>query len=142
MRYHATRPLMRRMQEIDLALRTKKWPTDKTLAVDLQVDPRTVRRDLEFMRYEQNAPIAFDRARRGYYYTEPTYRLPLLQMTQGELLALYFSERLLRQFRGTPFEADLRQAIAKLGEMLPDGVTVRLDAIADFLSVLPAVQAQ
>jgi hypothetical protein len=28
-------------------------------------------------------------------------------------------ERLMRQFRGTPFEPDLRQAIAKLGEMLP-----------------------
>ena len=36
-------------------------------------------------------------------------------MSQGELLALYFSERLMRQFRGTPFERDLRQAIAKWG---------------------------
>jgi predicted DNA-binding transcriptional regulator YafY len=58
------------------------------------------------------------------------------------LLALYLSERLMRQFRGTPFEPDLRQAIAKLGDMLPDGVTVRLDEIADFLSVLPSTQAE
>ena len=29
----------------------------------------------------------------------------------------------------------------RLSELLPDGVSVRLDAIADFLSVLPAVQA-
>jgi hypothetical protein len=40
-------------------------------------------------------------------------------MSQGELLALYLSVRLMRQFRGTQFEPDLRQAIAKLGEMLP-----------------------
>ena len=40
-------------------------------------------------------------------------------MSQGELLALYLSERLMRQFRGTPSEPDLRQAIAKLGDMLP-----------------------
>jgi hypothetical protein len=40
-------------------------------------------------------------------------------MSQGELLALYLSERLMRQFRGTPFEPDLPQAIAKLGKMLP-----------------------
>jgi hypothetical protein len=40
-------------------------------------------------------------------------------MSQGELLALFPSERLMRQFRGTPFEPDLPQAIAKLGEMLP-----------------------
>jgi predicted DNA-binding transcriptional regulator YafY len=142
MRYPGTRPLVRRMQAIDQALRARKWPTDKTLANDLEVDPRTIRRDLEFMRDEHHAPIAFDRVRRGYHYTEPTYRLPLLQMSQGELLALYLSERLMRQFRGTPFEPDLRQAIAKLGDMLPDGVTVRLDEIADFLSVLPSTQAE
>jgi hypothetical protein len=35
---------------IDLELRTKKWPTDKTLAVAIEVDPRTIRRDFEFMR--------------------------------------------------------------------------------------------
>jgi hypothetical protein len=39
------------------------------------------------------------------------------------------------------FEEDLRQAIKKLSTMFPDQVTVRLDEFADFLSVLPAVQA-
>jgi predicted DNA-binding transcriptional regulator YafY len=46
----------------------------------------------------------------------------------------------MRQFRGTPFEPDLRQAIVKLSEMLPDGVSVRLDDVADFLCVLPATE--
>jgi hypothetical protein len=50
MRYPGTRPLVRRIQAIDQALRARKWPTDKTLAKDLEVDPRTIRRDLEFMR--------------------------------------------------------------------------------------------
>ena len=49
---------------------------------------------------------------------------------------------MLRQFRGTPFERDLRRAIDKLGELLPAGVTVRLDTIADFLSVLPSTQVE
>jgi predicted DNA-binding transcriptional regulator YafY len=63
MRYHGTRPLMRRMQAIDQALRARRWPTDKSLARDLEVDPRTIHRDLEFMRGEHHAPIAFDRSR-------------------------------------------------------------------------------
>ena len=53
---------MRRMQAIDQALRARKWSNDKTLARDLEVDPRTIRRELEFMRDEHHAPIAFDRA--------------------------------------------------------------------------------
>ena len=40
------------------------------------------------------------------------------------------TERMTQQFRGTPFEPDLRRAIAKLSEMLPDGVSVRLDDVA------------
>ena len=82
------------------------------------------------MRDEQNAPIKFDRVHGGYYYAEPTYQLPLVQLTQGELLGLYLSERMLRQFQGTPFEPDLRQAIAKLTEMLPDHVSARQDDVA------------
>ena len=49
---------------------------------------------------------------------------------------------MMRQFRGTPFERDLRQAIKKLSELLPDEVSVNLDAIASFLSVVPTVQAE
>ena len=78
--------------------------------------------------------------RNGYQYTEDTFRLPFPQLTQREMLALYLSERVMRQFRGTPFERDLRHAIKKLSELLPDGISVRLDTITDFLSVLPAVQ--
>ena len=55
-------------------------------------------------------------------------------------MAVLLAERLLRQYRGTPFEPDLRRAFAKLTEMLPDAVSVRLDAMADCLSVMPAVQ--
>jgi predicted DNA-binding transcriptional regulator YafY len=50
MRPAGSRPLVRRMQAIDQALRARKRPTDKTLANYLEVDPRTIRRDLEFMR--------------------------------------------------------------------------------------------
>jgi hypothetical protein len=39
------------------------------------------------------------------------------------MLALYLSEWMMRQFSGTPFEEDLRQAIEKPGEMQPDEVT-------------------
>ena len=85
MRHPATQPLARRIQAIDQALRARRWPTGEALAPALEVDPRTIRRDIRFMRHEQHAPIGFDRQRKGYYYTEPTYRLPSVQMTQGEL---------------------------------------------------------
>jgi predicted DNA-binding transcriptional regulator YafY len=121
MRYHATRPPLRRMKAIDQALRAGRWPTDKSLAAELEADPRTIRRDLEYMRYQLQAPIAYSRAQRGYYYSEDTYRSPFLQLSEGELISGSLAERMMRQFRGTPFDAELRRAI-KRGEMQPERV--------------------
>jgi predicted DNA-binding transcriptional regulator YafY len=120
--YQATRPPMRRMTAIDYALRANKWPTDKIPAKDLEVDPRTIRRDIEFMRSQYHAPIGFDLVHRGHIYTVQTFRLSFPQLSPGDLLALFLAERMMRQLRGTPFEPGLRQAIVKLAEMLPDGV--------------------
>jgi predicted DNA-binding transcriptional regulator YafY len=126
---------------IDQALRTGSWPTRRSLARKLEVNPRTIGRDLTFLRDRLRAPIAFDPRRNGYYYTEPSYRLPCFQVSRGELLALYVADRMMRQFRGTPFEADLRSTLEKLSSLLPDEVSIRLDATADMLSVLPVSEA-
>ena len=138
----ASRPPILRMMKIDHAIRTGKFPNTVSLSRELEVSRRAVGRDIEFMRDQLFAPLQFDRRRNGYLYTEPTYQLPWHQLKQGELLAIFLAERVMQQFRGTPFERDIHNAIQKLGDMLPDGVSVRLDAIADFLSVLPATEIQ
>ena len=139
--YHAARPPMVRMMVIDQEVRGRSWPNAAKLSQRLEVNERTVRRDIAYLRDQLHAPIEFDREHNGYFYTEPSYRLPFLQFTQGELVAFVLAERMIRPFRGTPFESDLKHAIAKLGAMLPGGVSIRLEAIAGYLSVLPAVSS-
>ncbi len=84
--YKAARPPVRRMMVIDQALRANRWPNSTTLARELEVTIRTVRRDVAYLRNQLRAPIRFDPRRNGYHYTEPTYRLPLFQLTEGELI--------------------------------------------------------
>ena len=50
--------------------------------------------------------------------------LPLVTLSQGELVALYFAEKVLAQYRGTPFEADLASAFRKIQDLLPGEVRV------------------
>jgi predicted DNA-binding transcriptional regulator YafY len=138
--YQAARPPMRRIMAIGQALRAGEWPNATILARHLEVNVRTIRRDIAFLRDQLRAPVVFDARHNGYYYAEPSYRLPHFQISEGELLALYLTERLLRILEGTPFEADLRRAITKLGMMLPEGISVRLDERADLLAVLPAAR--
>lgn len=124
----AKRPALRRLQQIDRELRAGTFPTAERLATILEVNVRTIRRDLEFLRDQHGAPIAYCRTRNGWHYESPAFRLPSLLVTEGEILALMSAGQMLREYRGGRQEADLRRMIAKLVELLPDCVSV--DAVA------------
>jgi predicted DNA-binding transcriptional regulator YafY len=138
--HRSSRPPLARIMAIDRAIRSGGWPNASNLASELEVNPRTVRRDITYLRDQLHAPVEFDPVRNGYCYSETTFRLPFLQLTEGELVAVLLAERLLRQYRGTPFEDDLKRAFDKMTMLLPDAISVRLDSAADCLSVLPSVQ--
>src|SRR5690606_37822682 len=50
-------------------------------------------------------------------------------MTEGELLAMFLAEQLLRVSKGTPFAEDLQRAIQKLSEFLPDEVSIQWQSL-------------
>jgi predicted DNA-binding transcriptional regulator YafY len=76
------------------------------------VHPRTVRRDIESLCDQFEAPIAFDARWNGHETRESTYRPPLLPFTEGERIAPFPGERLLRLYRGTSYGPDLARAFA------------------------------
>ena len=47
---------------------------------EFEVSRRTVARDLDYLRDEENAPLAYDEARHGYVLTDP----PSLSATAGQ----------------------------------------------------------
>jgi len=71
------------------------------------------------------APIEYDALHRGYYYTEPTFMLPAVQMNEGELAALLMGSKMLEAFQGTPMADKLTSVFDKLSALLPDNITVR-----------------
>jgi predicted DNA-binding transcriptional regulator YafY len=137
----SSRPPLARITIIDQAIRAGDWPNASSLGNQLEVSPRTIQRDLVFLRDQLKAPLAFDPVRNGYCYTQADYQLPFFRLTEGELVALFLADRLLRQYRGTPYEEDLRRAFAKITQFLPDAISINLAAVADSLSVTPTVLA-
>jgi predicted DNA-binding transcriptional regulator YafY len=122
----ATRFPLERLSALDRAIRAGEYPNASTLARALEVCPRTVQRDIEFLRDRMGAPLVFDPRRNGYAYRDPDYRLPLLTLTEGKLIALFLAERVLQQYRGTPYGPNLARAFAKLTAGLGEAVTVDL----------------
>jgi predicted DNA-binding transcriptional regulator YafY len=130
----SARPPLARILLIDTALRTNSWPNARTLGEKLEVHPRTIRRDIDYLRDQLHAPIAFDSKRNGYHYTEPTFRLPFLNLTEGELVALFLAEQILQQYRETPYGPDLARVFSKITAALNDPITVDARLLSESIS--------
>ncbi|HYE31672.1 MAG TPA: YafY family protein [Methylomirabilota bacterium] len=123
-----------RLLRIHHLIQAGKFPNARKLAAELEVSPRCIERDIEFMRDRMNLPIAYDQYRYGYHYTEEVSAFPTVQISEGELFALIVAEKALQQYRGTSFEKPLVSAFEKLAASLPDTVSFTLDQMDQDIS--------
>ena len=68
------------------------------------------------MKLELHAPIAFDRMRKGYYYSEHGFSLKEFPLNYEEIDALDYAPALLYQLRGTPLFEHFQSAVNKVIE--------------------------
>ncbi|MEN9222827.1 MAG: WYL domain-containing protein, partial [Thermostichus sp. BF3_bins_97] len=100
-----------------------------TMADDMEVSERTIRSDLEFLRDRFQAPLEFSRTQ-GWYYTDQDWRLPTIPLSQGELFALTLGAKMLESYAGSAYAEELRSAINRLAERLPEQAWVDLQQLA------------
>ncbi|HMO82375.1 MAG TPA: WYL domain-containing protein [Pyrinomonadaceae bacterium] len=125
---------MARLQRIHREISAGRHPSLGVLAEILDVTPRTVKRDIAVMRNLLSAPVKYDRRQRGFIFEEPGWTLPVQKMTEGEMLAFFLAERVLR-FIGHSNEAVLvKSATAKLAAHLPEEVSVSLSELLGAVS--------
>ena len=113
-------PPIRRMIYIDQRLRDKKYPNCNKIAGVFEVHPKTIHRDIEYMRYQLDAPIEFDKKKNGYYYSQPDYFLPSIHISDRDILSFIVNERILNQYKNTPYYDDIKKIIKKIMHYLPD----------------------
>ena len=108
------------------AIQSGKFPNAAQLGKDLEVSPKSVQRDLEFMRERMNFPIEYDKNRWGYYYTKDVGSFPAFSVTEGELFAVLVAEKAMHQYRGTNLERPLMSAFKKLAASLPETISLHM----------------
>jgi predicted DNA-binding transcriptional regulator YafY len=121
---------LERLLQIDQLLRSGQRQTASSLASALEVSERTIRSDLNFLRDRYHAPLEFHRTK-GYHYTDSAWRLPTISLSKGELFALTLGARMLEAYAGSAYAQELRSAIARLGERLPEQTWVDLQQLAE-----------
>jgi predicted DNA-binding transcriptional regulator YafY len=120
-----TRPMLRRLAWLDDQLRHDRYPNSQKMRDVFEVSDRTFYRDVACLK-DMDAPIDFNFKYNGYFYTHKNFVLPAVRLTEGELIAAFIAEKVLRQYAGTPYESHLKAAFDKITQLLPEQVSVHL----------------
>src|SRR5215831_1941151 len=129
-----SRPPLERMMQIHSRLKDRRLPNCRKMAEQLEVSSKTIQRDIEFMRYRLGLPIEYDRLRFGFFYSEPVTSFPNIEVSEGEITALFVAQKALAQYKGTPFEQPLRTAFRKITDGLKDRVSFSWSDLDEVIS--------
>src|ERR1043166_3163787 len=121
-----SRPPLERMMRLHAALKARHFPNCQKIAAELEVSAKTIQRDIDFMRDRLGLPIGYDPQKFGFYYTEAVTGFPSIEVSEGEITALFVAQKALAQYKGTPFERPLRSAFRKITDGLTDRVSFSL----------------
>ncbi|MEI8352587.1 MAG: WYL domain-containing protein, partial [bacterium] len=122
-----TKGQFHRLLELDRRIRGGDYPNCLTFSSDWEVAQKTIHRDIEYLRDSLGAPIEYDRERKGYYYTDTTWFLPALSMTEGDLFYLLLASKVVEQYRGTPVAEHVEKVFRRVAEYLPEQISLKPD---------------
>ncbi len=128
------KPQYRRLLHIDGEIRKGTYPNCTGLAREWEVSPRTVQRDIDYLRDELSAPLEYDAIRHGFYYTDRSWFLPSVVLSEGDLIGLLIGTQAAALYQGTPIAGELRSIYGKLAGFLPAKVSLPPELICDRVS--------
>ena len=138
-----TRRPFERMHRIHKAILSGSLPNCTSLAAELEVTPKTVMRDITFMRDNFRLPLEYDGTRHGYFYTGPVTDFPQFEIGEEEIAALFLARHALESIRGTELAVKLRGAFARLSQSLGQRVELRWEDVdAAFSRKVPDVKVR
>ncbi|MEP6699054.1 MAG: WYL domain-containing protein [Verrucomicrobiota bacterium] len=129
-----SRPPLQRMMRLHALLKAHHFPNCQKIGDELEVSPKTIQRDIDFMRDRLGLPIDYDAKRFGFYYTQAVSAFPSIEVSEGEITALFVAQKALAQYKGTPFERPLQSAFRKITESLKDRVSFSWTDLEDVIS--------
>lgn len=107
------------MQHIDRELRNNGYPNCNKVACHFEVSSKSIQRDIEYMRDMLNAPIDYDKRKKGYFYKQHWAFLTSSFLDRQEAEALKATKKVLSQYQGTPYFEEISSALDKVLQYLP-----------------------
>lgn len=131
----ASRPALWRVMEIHKIIRAGRHPNCSTLAAEIEVTPKTIQRDISFMRDQLGLPLEYDGLRHGYRYTQEVHEFPMLHLSRNDLVALFLARHALDPLRGTRLERMLTESFRKIADACPGEISIEWHELDEAFSV-------
>jgi predicted DNA-binding transcriptional regulator YafY len=78
----------------------------------------SLEKDIQRLREDHDAPIAYDKRKNGYYYTDPQFRLLRLMLSPDDMEALDYAREVLTATQGASVAGELANALQKVRQSL------------------------
>lgn len=121
---HEQPHILNNLLKIEREIRNGNYPNATDLSKLIEKSSKTVKRYIEILKNDYDAPIEFDFHKNGYYYTDNNFFIQNVMLKEGELMTISAILPLLEQYKHTPLEKNFRSIIGKITNMLPDNVSV------------------
>ena len=134
-----------RILEIDDEIRSGRYPNSEYLAKKLELNSRTIKRYIDYLKKYYNAPIGYNSSRRGFYYTQPNFFIKNVMLTKEEndivLNSFFFSDEDDTE-TDNEFQLNLKKSFSKIvrfeskdpGNNIPRNKAEKNKYLNDFLS--------
>lgn len=120
----------RRILKIDGLLSCGKYPSTNEIIEALIEDGEgkfsvsTIKRDIERMKIDLNAPIEYSKKYEGWYYSSNAFRLPAMFTTESELFAAELAkEIIIKKLPGTGTEKDAESVLNTITNTVENPLT-------------------
>lgn len=102
----------------DNEARRERFPNATKLGEHFEIATKTAQRSIDHFRDRLQAPLEYDLSHKGYYYTDPTFQLPVIRISEEELLALLISRKLITEASAGSLADELGSVSQRLGSLL------------------------
>jgi len=102
----------------DDRVRAQKYPNASSLAEKFEVSTKTAQRDIEFMRDRLYCPLEYNKNKKGYYYEDDTFSLPMVYLSSRELSSLMIARKMLQDISGGYIGDEISSILDKITNVL------------------------
>lgn len=132
----------RRIVWYDQKIAAGTYPSVKTFMEKWEISESTVHRDLDALRDDFGAAeyLAYDKFKKGYYYTSSTFRVPGMITTERQIISAQLMANLLKMIRDTPIYSKAIEVFSALSTNIEQDTRLNAKKLSNrivFLGMTP-----